>query len=138
MRLGDEQEGNRNPSRPAVEGVPYGLCGHRNDSQFLYTERVSRAPMHYPKVVSTYCPRCKVHTDHDVEKGKKRTASELKWGQRRFRRATRGYGGFPRPKPEGRAKAVRRVYLKYKCKKCKYTVQPASFRAGSLELVEKH
>ena len=95
-------------------------------------------PMHYPKVVSTYCPKCKTHTDHEVEKGKKRTASELKWGQRRFRRATRGYGGFPRPKPEGRAKAVRRVYLKFRCKKCKYTVQPASWRASSLELVEKH
>jgi len=94
--------------------------------------------MHYPKVVSTYCPRCKAHTEHDVEKGKKRTASELKWGQRRFRRATRGYGGFPRPKPEGRAKAVRRVYLKYRCKKCKYTVQPASWRASQLELVEHH
>ena len=94
--------------------------------------------MHYPKTVSTYCPKCKTHTDHEVEKGKKRPASELKWGQRRFRRATSGYGGFPRPKPEGRAKAVRRVYLKYRCKKCKYTVQPASWRASSLELVEKH
>jgi len=95
-------------------------------------------PMHYPKTVSTYCPKCKTHTEHEVEKGKKRPASELKWGQRRFRRATRGYGGFPRPKPEGRAKAVRRVYLKYRCKKCKYTVQPASWRASQLELVEHH
>ncbi|MHB8351839.1 MAG: 50S ribosomal protein L44e [Thermoplasmata archaeon] len=94
--------------------------------------------MHYPKVVSSYCPKCHVHTAHDVEKVKKRPASELKWGQRRFRRATRGYGGFPRPKPEGRAKAVRRVNLRYKCQKCKYTVQPASFRAGTLELVEHH
>ena len=138
MRLGAVHSGNRVPSRPAAKGLLGGRSCLQKDSQFLYTERVSRTPMHYPKVVSTYCPRCKVHTDHDVEKGKKRTASELKWGQRRFRRATRGYGGFPRPKPEGRAKAVRRVYLRYKCKKCKYTVQPPSFRAGSLELVEKH
>ncbi len=92
--------------------------------------------MHLPKEVMTYCPRCHKHTPHDVEKAKKRTASELKWGQRRFRRATRGYGGFPRPKPEGRAKAVRRVNLRYKCQTCKYTVQPASFRAGALELTE--
>lgn len=101
-----------------------------------YRLRDSQTGMHYPKVVSTYCPKCKTHTEHDVEKGKKRPASEMKWGQRRFRRATSGYGGFPRPKPEGRAKAVRRVYLKYKCKKCKYTVQPASWRASQLELVE--
>ena len=43
----------------------------------------------------------------------------------------RGYGGFPRPKPEGRAKAVRRVNLKFKCKKCKYTVQPAELASES-------
>jgi large subunit ribosomal protein L44e len=92
--------------------------------------------MHYPKVVKTYCPRCHVHTEHEVEKDKKRPASELKWGQRRFRRATSGYGGFPRPKPEGRAKAVRRVNLKFRCRKCKYIVKPASWRAGQLELVE--
>lgn len=91
--------------------------------------------MHYPKEVSAYCPRCKTHTAHDVEKGKKRAAREARWGQRRFRRAQRGYGGFPRPKPEGRAKAVRRVYLKYSCQKCKYVVQPRSFRASQLELV---
>jgi large subunit ribosomal protein L44e len=93
--------------------------------------------MHFPKEISTYCPKCKTHTPHDVEKGKKRTASELAWGQRRFRRATSGYGGFPRPKPEGRAKAVRRVYLKYRCQKCKYVVQPKSFRSSQLELSEK-
>lgn len=94
--------------------------------------------MRYPKTVSTYCPKCKVHTAHEVEKDKKRPASELAWGQRRFRRATSGYGGFPRPKPEGRAKAVRRVNLKFRCKKCKYTVKPASWRASQLELVEQH
>jgi len=34
--------------------------------------------------------------------------------------------------------AVRRVNLRFRCKKCSYTVQPASWRASSLELVEKH
>jgi large subunit ribosomal protein L44e len=92
--------------------------------------------MHLPKEQRTYCPRCHKHTPHDVEKNKKRSASELKWGQRRFRRATGGYGGFPRPKPEGRAKAVRRIYLKYRCQTCKYVVQPKSYRGGQLELVE--
>ncbi len=92
--------------------------------------------MHYPKVISTYCPRCHRHTPHDVEKGKKKPASELKWGQRRFRRATRGYGGFPRPKPEGRAKAVRRVLLRFRCRQCKYIVQPVGWRASQFELTE--
>ncbi|MFI5415343.1 MAG: 50S ribosomal protein L44e [Candidatus Lutacidiplasmatales archaeon] len=92
--------------------------------------------MHSPMVDKPYCPRCHVHPEHAVEKDKKRPASELKWGQRRFRRATSGYGGFPRPKPEGRAKAVRRVNLKFRCRKCKYIVKPASWRASQLELVE--
>ena len=58
--------------------------------------------MKLPRKVMTYCPSCKKHTSHEVERVKKKRASELKWGQRRFRRVTAGYGGFPRPKPEGR------------------------------------
>ncbi|MFA6668595.1 MAG: 50S ribosomal protein L44e, partial [Candidatus Methanomethylophilaceae archaeon] len=58
--------------------------------------------MKLPRTVKRYCPTCKTHAVHDVERVKKKKASELKWGQRRFRKVTSGYGGFPRPKPEGR------------------------------------
>ena len=57
--------------------------------------------MKLPRDVKTYCPHCDKHTNHTVEKIKKRPASELKWGQRRFRRITAGYVGFTRPKPLG-------------------------------------
>jgi large subunit ribosomal protein L44e len=92
--------------------------------------------MKLPRTVKRYCAHCKKHTDQDVERGKKRRASELSWGQRRFRRATAGYTGFPRPKPEGREKPTKRIWLKYICKTCKKAQQPAAIRAKKFELVE--
>ena len=56
-----------------------------------------------PRKVMRYSPSAGKHTEHTVERVKKKRASELKWGQRRFRRVTAGYRGFPRPKPSGEA-----------------------------------
>jgi len=92
--------------------------------------------MQKPRKLKRYCPTCKIHTIHDVERVKKRKASELKQGQRRFRRIMRGYGGFPRPKPEGREKTSRRVGLRYNCNKCKKIHQPASIRSKKFEIGE--
>ena len=91
--------------------------------------------MKLPRAIKTYCPSCKTHTDHEVEKVKKKPASELKWGQRRFRRVTAGYGGFPRPKPSGE-KPTRRMWLRFRCKKCKKCVQPAAKRTKKFDLTE--
>ena len=92
--------------------------------------------MKLPRSISTYCPYCKKHSDHEVERVKKKKASEMKWGQRRFRRATSGYGGFPRPKPEGREKPTRRVALRYRCKTCKKAHQKQCFKAKKFEIME--
>jgi len=89
-----------------------------------------------PRIISTYCPHCKAHSDHDVERVKKKKASELKWGQRRFRKVTAGYGGFPRPKPEGREKPTKRINLRYRCKSCKKAHLKACFRSKKFELTE--
>ncbi|MGQ0536756.1 MAG: 50S ribosomal protein L44e, partial [Methanobacteriota archaeon] len=43
-----------------------------------------------PRVIATYCPFCKKHGEHEVERVKKRKASEMRAGQRRFRRVTAG------------------------------------------------
>jgi large subunit ribosomal protein L44e len=93
--------------------------------------------MKLPRKVMTYCPNCKKHTSHEVERVKKKKASELKWGQRRFRRVTAGYGGFPRPKPEGREKPTRKVWLRYQCLDCKKVVQPSAQRAKKFEFMEE-
>jgi len=92
--------------------------------------------MKMPRTINTYCPYCKTHTPHEVERVKKKKASELKWGQRRFRRVTSGYGGFPRPKPEGREKPTKRVLLRYRCMQCNKAHQKSCFRAKQFELTE--
>jgi large subunit ribosomal protein L44e len=92
--------------------------------------------MQKPRKIKRYCPSCKKHTVHDVDKIKKKKASELKQGQRRFRRVMRGYRGFPRPKPEGREKTSRRIALKYTCSSCKKSHQPASIRSKKYETGE--
>ena len=92
--------------------------------------------MKMPRKMNTYCPKCEKHTSHEVERVRKKPASELKWGQRRFRRVMRGYGGFPRPKPEGREKPTKRIFLRYRCQDCKKAHQRPCFRAKKFELTE--
>jgi len=92
--------------------------------------------MKLPRKMKMYCPFCKVHQLHEVERVKKRKASELRWGQRRFRRVTAGYGGFPRPKPD-REKPTRRVALKFRCQKCKKAHQRPGQRAKKFEIKEQ-
>lgn len=90
-----------------------------------------------PRKIRRYCPRCKTHRELEVERVKKRPASELKAGQRRFRRKTRGYTGFPRAKPEGREKPTRRVNLVYHCTVCKKRWSSVGIRAKKFELKER-
>ena len=92
--------------------------------------------MKMPRRIKTYCPHCKGHREIEVERVKKRKASEMKQGQRRFRRVTRGYRGFPRPKPEGREKPTKRIALRYRCTQCKKAHQRPAFRAKKFELTE--
>ncbi len=92
--------------------------------------------MKRPRTMQRYCAKCKKHTKHDTERVKKKKASELKWGQRRFRKVTAGYTGFPRPKPEGREKPTKRILLRFVCSQCQYTHQPAAKRAKKFELTE--
>ena len=73
--------------------------------------------MKIPHKVRRYCPHCRKHTEHSFDEVKKKKASELKQGQRRFRRVTAGYRGFPRPKPH-RKKTCQRRDMRYKCGEC--------------------
>ena len=79
--------------------------------------------MKMPKEKRTYCPHCKKHTMHEVHTSKKRKASELKWGQRQFRRVTAGN------------KPVKKLDLRYKCKECGKSHIRKSFRVGKPEWV---
>ena len=92
--------------------------------------------MKMPRTIKTYCPFCAAHTSHAVERVKKKKASELKGGQRRFREVTSGYGGFPRPKPEGREKPTKRVNIRFRCEQCKKAHLTTCIRAKKFELTE--
>ena len=92
--------------------------------------------MKMPRNIKRYCRHCGTHTAHEVQKVKKKRSSELAWGQRRFRKVTSGYGGFPRPKPEGREKPTKRVQLRYKCTSCGKMHQAPSIRAKKFEIKE--
>lgn len=91
--------------------------------------------MKMPREKRTYCPTCKKHTIHEVLRVKKRKASELKAGQRQFRRVLKGYGGFPRAMPSG-SKPTKRVSLILRCKTCRKAHSVKGFRIKVLNIEE--
>ncbi|MBI5253285.1 MAG: 50S ribosomal protein L44e [Euryarchaeota archaeon] len=91
--------------------------------------------MKMPRERRTYCPTCKKHTVHEVLKVKKRKASELKAGQRQFRRILKGYGSFPRALPSG-SKPTKKANLILRCKTCKKAHSMEGFRIKTLEIEE--
>jgi large subunit ribosomal protein L44e len=92
--------------------------------------------MKMPREKRTYCSVCKSHTIHEVVRVKKRKASELKAGQRQFRRVMRGYRGFPRPQLKGAGKPTKKTSLILRCKTCKKAHSVEGFRAKTLEIKE--
>lgn len=92
--------------------------------------------MKFPKVVNVYCPYCKRHCSHTVEIAKKRTRRTLAAGQRRFLRKLRGYGSFPKSKPDYE-KPTKKVDLRFKCTVCgKKHVRGSGWRAKKFEIVK--
>lgn len=92
--------------------------------------------MKMPKQVRIYCPFCKKHTLHDVDKVKKGRASSLNWIVRQKKRRS-GIGNSGKfSKIPGGDKPTKKVFLKYKCVECKKEHQRAGFRVSKLELVD--
>ncbi|WP_126449874.1 50S ribosomal protein L44e [Sulfodiicoccus acidiphilus] len=92
--------------------------------------------MKVPKAMSTYCPKCKTHTEHEVtlyKSGKRRSLSE---GQRRYNRKNLGYGSTRKPEQKRFAKTTKKQLLKLKCKKCGYTIYRLGIRLKKLEITE--
>ena len=92
--------------------------------------------MRFPKTVRIYCPYCKKHTENSVEQAKKKQRRKMAQGQRRFMKLLKGYGSFPRPKPDYE-KPTKRTDLRYKCKVCgKKHTKGQGFRTKKFELVK--
>ncbi len=73
--------------------------------------------MKYPSQIRTFCPHCRQHTIHTVELAKKKQRRTMAQGQRRYLRKLKGYGSFPRPKPE-HEKPTKKLDLRFKCTNC--------------------
>jgi len=92
--------------------------------------------MKFPKQIKTFCPVCGSHTLHTVEIAKKKTRRTMAQGQRRFLRKLRGYGSFPRPKPE-HEKPTKKIDLRFKCTVCgKKHTRGQGWRAKKFEIVK--
>ncbi len=82
----------------------------------------------------TYCPFCKRHTIHQVEQAKKKQRRTMAQGQRRYLRKLKGYGSFPRPKPD-HEKPTKKTDLRFKCKECgKKHTRGQGFRAKKFQI----
>lgn len=89
-----------------------------------------------PKTVRIFCPFCRKHTEHTVERVKKKPRRKMAQGQRRVIRLKKGYGSFPRPKPNYE-KATKKLDLRYKCKKCgKMHMKGKGFRLKKFEIIK--
>src|SRR3989441_8202577 len=99
---------------------------------------LGRPSMKMPQRIRGYCPFCNAHRELEVERVKNRPRSELRAGQRRFRRVTAGDGGFPPPKPEGREKPTEKNHLRFRCPGSHKGPQPARIRAEKVQLLEGH
>lgn len=93
--------------------------------------------MKFPSKVRIFCVKCRKHTEHSVEIAKKKPRGSMTHGQRIFKRKMKGYGSFPREKPEGREKSSRRVDLRFKCLTCgRKHVHGTGWRAKKFEIVK--
>lgn len=92
--------------------------------------------MKYPKTIRTLCPTCKTHTMHKVSTVKKKARSKAhpeSQSQKRFERKMKGYGSFPRPKPTGEGKLVKKLDIRLKCQTCGKAHTKKGFRVKKFE-----
>jgi large subunit ribosomal protein L44e len=72
---------------------------------------------------------------HTVETAKKKPRRKLAEGQRRFLRKMKGYGSFPKEKPDYE-KPTKRVDIRLKCKECGKKHSKKGWRTKKFELVK--
>ena len=92
--------------------------------------------MNYPQKIRMFCPSCGKHTIHKVEQVKKRQRRKMAQGQRRYLRKLKGFGSFPRPKPD-HEKPTKKTDLRYKCEVCgKKNMRGSGFRVKKFQFVK--
>jgi len=90
--------------------------------------------MKYPKDITTYCSRCRKHTEFAVSLYKKGRDRVLAEGNRRYKRKQEGYGGQRAPRQRRTAKTTKRQLIILRCKTCGYKTQRLGIRLRKLEI----
>ena len=90
--------------------------------------------MKVPKTLTTYCPKCKKHTEHSISLYKKGRDSSLAEGNRRYARKNEGYGGQRDPRQRKTSKTTKKQTLMLKCKTCGRIIPRMGIRLRKLEI----
>jgi large subunit ribosomal protein L44e len=94
--------------------------------------------MNYPKQLRIFCPHCKKHQLHTVERAKRKTRRKMAQGQRRFLRKMKGYHSYPKEYPKNRQKPTLKTDLRFKCSVCgKMHTKGKGFRVKKFEFETK-
>jgi large subunit ribosomal protein L44e len=92
--------------------------------------------MKMPVKFKTYCPFCRNHQTHEVEKVKKSKTTGLHWIDRqKARRSTVGNMGKFSKVPGG-DKPTKKINVRYRCSVCGKAHLRKGFRTGKFELTE--
>ena len=87
-----------------------------------------------PKTMNTYCPKCRIHTEHDTSLYKRGRDRSLAEGNRRYARKNEGYGGQKAPRQRRMAKTTKKQNIMLKCKTCGHVIQRKGIRLRKLEI----
>ena len=90
--------------------------------------------MKMPKSITTYCPKCKEHTDHTASIYKAGKQRSLSAGARRHEKRRQGYGGQKYPELQRTAKTTKKQTIRLECKNCGYTIMKHGLRLRKLEV----
>ena len=92
--------------------------------------------MKRPGKFNTYCPFCRTHTEHEIEKVKKGKTTGLHWIDREKARRSRvgNMGKFS--KVPGGDKPTKKINVRYRCRTCKKAHLRKGIRAAKFELTE--
>ena len=90
--------------------------------------------MKVPKTLTTYCPKCRNHTEHNISLYKKGRDRPLAKGNRRYARKNEGYGGQRDPRQRKTAKTTKKQVLILKCSTCSHLIERLGIRLKKLEI----
>jgi large subunit ribosomal protein L44e len=93
--------------------------------------------MQMPRRFNTYCPHCRAHNEHEVQKVRQGRQTHLKWNWRQQKRRTSVIGNTGKfSKVPSGEKPTKKTHLKYICGDCGKAHMREGWRAGRLEFQE--